>query len=297
MRKPARNSNLYFCTSFPFPIVDRQRAATLPSMRKRFESARSILAVASAGVLRSIPRGASRQAWFVGLLLAGVISSSAQSPQPTFQPDLREYGWVEVGGALISDLDGRFRGPSVAEPLDTDVRLSLSPGFAVSGGFGERFTPSFIAEIQGGLFYHNIDEIRISTAGQWSVDASLLQVPIMLNLVFEVPLRNRLKPFIGAGVGAVVSWLDIDDSLPATEGTTGPRVDGTSTEVNFAYQGFAGLRLQLARQGVLAVTYRAVAGGNPQWTLKERETGQSVGSLRVEDVLVHSVTLGFMVPF
>jgi opacity protein-like surface antigen len=267
-------------------------------MRKRVDFARSYLPVASADVLQSRWRCASKQAWFAGLLLAGsVIITSAQSPQPVFQPDLREYGWVEVGGAVISDLDGRFRGPSFGDPLDTDVRLSLSPGFAVSGGFGERFTSSFIAEVQGGLFYHNIDHIRISPAGQWSVDATLLQVPIMLNLVIEVPLRHRLKPFVGAGVGAVVSWLDMDDSLPATEGTTGRRVDRTSTEINFAYQGFAGLRLQLARQGVLAVTYRAVAGGNPQWTLKERETGESVGSLRVEEVLVHSVTLGFMVPF
>jgi opacity protein-like surface antigen len=300
MRKPARNSNLYFRTSFPhfFPVVDRPPAAIFFSMRKSPDLAGSQSLAAFSGVLQSRSRGVCRRSWFTGLLIVGsVMTAIAQSPQPVFQPDLREYGWVEFGGAIISDLDGRFRGPSVADSSDTDVRVSLSPGFAVSGGFGERFTPSFIAEIQGGLFYHNIDQIRISPAGRWSVDANLLQVPIMLNLVFEVPLRYSLKPFVGAGVGAVVSWLDMNDNLPGPEGVPGPRVDRSSTEVNFAYQGFTGLRLQLARQGVLALTYRAVAGGNPQWTLKERDTGQSVGSLRVEDVLVHSVTLGFMVPF
>jgi opacity protein-like surface antigen len=238
--------------------------------------------------------------WLLCLLLViNLLTSPSQAADPELipvppPPPYQAYGWVEFGGAVLSDLDGRLRSPSIP---DTDVELSLSPGFAVAGGFGERLSSSLIAEIQGGLFYHNIDEIvAVGTPG-WSIDASLFQVPIMLNLVFELPLRYRLKPFVGAGAGAVISWLDIDDSLPAHEGLPGPQVDRTSTEVNFAYQGFAGLRLSLARQGVLTFSYRALAGGNPQWSLKEKSTGQTVGNLKAEDVLVHSFTLGFMVPF
>jgi hypothetical protein len=300
MRKPARNSNLYFgaTSRHRFPLWTAHQPLSSFPMRKSPDVPNSQSLVASSSVLQTRSRVGCGKSWLAGLLIAGsVLMAMAQSPQPVYQPDLREYGWVEFGGAIISDLDGRFRGPSIADSSETDVRVSLSPGFAVSGGFGERFTPSFIAEIQVGLFYHNIDQIRMSPAGRWSVDANLIQVPIMLNLVFEVPLRYQIKPFLGAGVGAVVSWLDMDDNLPGPEGVPGARLDRSSTEINFAYQGFTGLRLQLARQGVLALTYRAVAGGNPRRTLKERDTGQSVGSLRVEDVLVHSVTLGFMVPF
>jgi opacity protein-like surface antigen len=234
-------------------------------------------------------------AWLLGCSSTGALAQT--EPARTFHHDLREYGWIEFGGAVIGDLDGRLQTPAFATSPDTDVRLSLSPGFAVSGGFGERFAPSFIAELQAGLFYHNIDEIRATPAGRWSIDASLFQIPIMVNLVFEVPLRHQLKPFVGAGVGTVISWLDIDDNLPIPGEAPGPRLDRTSTEISFAYQGFAGLRLQLARQGVLAVTYRAVAGGSPRWTLKDRESGQSIGSLKVDDILVHSVAIGFMVPF
>jgi opacity protein-like surface antigen len=242
---------------------------------------------------------ARESVWLLVCLLACSTTGALAQTEParTFQPDLSGYGWVEFGGAFISDLDGSLHLPASDHSSDPEVGVSLSPGFAVMGGFGERFTPSFIAEIQGGLFYHNIDEIQLSSAGRWSVDASLFQVPVMFNLVFEVPLRDRLKPFVGAGVGAMISWLDIDGNLPSSGETPGPRVNETSTEVRLAYQGFAGLRLQLARQGILAITYRAVNSDSPRWTLREKESGQSVGSLKADDILVHSVTLGFMVPF
>jgi opacity protein-like surface antigen len=234
-------------------------------------------------------------ATLIPLVAATALAQSTQAPH--FEPDLREYGWIEFGGAILPTLDGRLRSPGPEGPVTTDVRLSLSTGFAVAGGFAERITPSLVAEIQGGLFYHNIDKIRSANAPTWSPDASLFQVPVFANLLFEVPLRSRLKPFLGAGIGAAITWLDIDDQLPATDVLPGPRIDRTSTEINLAYQGFAGVRLQLARQGVLAFTYRAVATGSPNWTLKDRETGRSVGSLKAHDALVHSFTLGFLVPF
>lgn len=260
------------------------------------------------GSPRSCPQGSVRgfrglrcECWFVSLLMAfATFAPQAQDPQPVFvEPDYREYGWVEFGGAVIADTDGRLRHQSFDNqgPASSDVRVSFSPGFAVSGGFGERFTPSFMAEIQGGLIFHNLDEVRISQTGWWSPDADLMQVPILVNLLFEAPLRSRLKPFLGAGAGASISWLNIDDRLPSPGDAPDRRVAHSSTEINFAYQGFAGVRLQLARQGVLAVTYRAVATGSPQWTLKERETRQSLGTLKLDNVLAHCVTVGFLVRF
>lgn len=229
-------------------------------------------------------------------LLAGpALSQSTEATRS--ESRLLEYGWVEFGGAILPTLDGRLRARGPEGSISTDVSLSFNTGIAVAGGLAERVAPFLIVEIQGGLFYHNIDTIRSANTPSWSPNASLFQVPVLANLVFEVPVRSRFQPFLGAGIGAAITWLDIDDQLPSTPAFTGPYIDGSSTEVTLSYQGFAGVRLQLARQGHLLLTYRAVAAGSPSWSLKDSETGNSVGSLKANDTLVHSFTLGFLVPF
>jgi opacity protein-like surface antigen len=208
----------------------------------------------------------------------------------------QEYGWIELGGALLPRLDGTLNTSTLESSTSTDLELRFNPGFAVAGGFAERLTSTLVAEIQAGFFYHDIDELRFQTGTSWSPDASLLQVPVTFNLLFEIPLKSRLVPFAGAGVGATISWLDVDDSIPI-QGATFVRVDRSSTEINFAYQLFAGARLRMGSQGTLALTYRAVANGSPRWSLKEKDSGNTVGNLKAEDVLVHALTLGFLVEF
>jgi hypothetical protein len=77
------------------------------------------------------------------LLLVGilgfVISAEAGWAQDI---DRDEYAWMEAGAALVPDFDARLSGDFLE---DTDVKLSLDPGFAVNGGIGERFLPWFSA--------------------------------------------------------------------------------------------------------------------------------------------------------
>lgn len=211
-------------------------------------------------------------------------------------PWAREYGWVEFGGAVIPDLDARIGMTSATGTVNSDVKLRLSPGFSVNGGLGERFNEWLAAEIQGGFLYHNVDEVEGPGDSVRSLDANLLQVPVFFNLVFELPLKSRFTPYAGVGAGALINWLDIDDRI-ATGGPEPVEVDDSSTEVNFAYQAFAGGRLRMGDQGVIELTYRFMGGASPNWSLKEAETGDSIGNLKADDIFVHALTLGFVVEF
>jgi hypothetical protein len=101
-------------------------------------------------------------------------------------------------------------------------------------------------------------------------------------------------PYAGVGLGGAISWLDIDDNLPLDNGAT-RNVNLSSTEVTFAYQGFAGLRYNFGNTA-LSLTYRATATGSPRWTLHASD-GSAPGQLDTKDLLVHSVNLGFHVMF
>jgi opacity protein-like surface antigen len=210
-------------------------------------------------------------------------------------PWSREYGWAEFGGAVIPDLDAEIGVTGAGGTVSSDVKLELSPGFAVNGGLGERFNEWLAAEIQGGFLYHNVDEVDGPGVSR-SLDASLLQVPVFFNLVFELPLRSRLTPYAGVGAGALINWLDIDDRI-ATGGPEPVEVDDSSTEINFAYHAFAGARLRMGGEGIVELTYRFMGGSSPNWNLKEAETGDTIGNLKADDVFIHSLTIGFIVEF
>jgi opacity protein-like surface antigen len=208
----------------------------------------------------------------------------------------QEYGWAEFGGAVIPDLDGRLDITSGTGTTRSDVNLKLSPGFSVNGGLGERLSDWLAVEVQGGFLYHNVDEIDVANSGFRSIDASLLQVPIYFNFVFELPLQSRLTPYAGVGAGAMINWLDIDDQF-ATGGAEPVSVDGSSTEINFAFQAFAGARLSLGERGAVELTYRFMAAGSPTWSLEEADSSNNVGNLKADDLFVHALTLGFLVEF
>lgn len=211
-------------------------------------------------------------------------------------PWSREYGWVEFGGAVIPDLDARLGVTGGTGTVHSDLELELSPGFSVNGGLGERLGDWLAVEIQGGFLYHNVDEVNAADGSFRSLDASLMQVPVFFNFVFELPLRSRFTPYAGVGAGAMINWLDIDDQIAA--GDSGVvSVDGSSTEVNFAYQAFAGGRLRMGDQGVLELTYRFMGCSSPNWSLKAEDTGDTIANLKADDIFVHALTVGFIVEF
>jgi opacity protein-like surface antigen len=123
----------------------------------------------------------------------------------------------------------------------------------------------------------------------------MLQAPLFVNAVFHLPLKHGFMPFAGVGAGAAFSWLDIDDFDIAGAGTT--RIDGATTEVSFAYQGFAGVRWQLSRGGQLALAYRFMSMGKPRWSLEDDITGSKVASLKADNIYSHQLTLGFSLGF
>jgi hypothetical protein len=208
----------------------------------------------------------------------------------------QELGWVEFGAAVVPDLDGRLSWFGGTNTYTDDLNLEFDLGFAMAGGFREKFQSWLAVEFEAGLFYHSLDQATTPAGRVWTLDFDLYQVPIMLNVVFELPGEHRVTPFVGGGAGAMVSWLETGIRLPADDGTWLP-VDESSVEAAFAYQAFAGLRLRTGDAGAISLTYRLVGGGSPTWGLEPAGLGGDVGSLKVEDIVVHALALGFHIEF
>lgn len=238
--------------------------------------------------------------WWRGCLGGLLCAAWMQAAEGDFWAEdvesSREAAWVEAGVGWLPDLDGRLKWETASGAYYDDVRLKWGPGFAVRGGFREEFASWLAAELEGGFLWLEADSVTGRGGEEWMGEVDLLEAPVLLNLVFQVPLKGRFKPFAGAGAGAVFSWLDLDERLPGEEGTS-VRVEESSTETELAYQFFAGLRIRISAEGEVSLTYRYLQCGDPVWQLRDTDADDTVGKLEADDLGVHSVALGFHLRF
>src|SRR5207244_7317066 len=102
-------------------------------------------------------------------------------------------------------------GPEVALRTDvneffgpvTGIKVKYDPGFRISAAAGYMFCNYFSAELESGILYNSIKSITGST----DTDASLSNVPMLVNAVFHFPLERNFTPYIGFGAGATSSVL------------------------------------------------------------------------------------------
>ncbi len=229
-------------------------------------------------------------------LVAVSLAAQESATVPYGPTPFREYGWVEFGYAHLPTFDATLSTLTPGGTLSQDLQMKMGPGFAVHGGLGESFSRWISGELLSGFYYHSLDEVTGAGASASRFDTSVLQVPIMLNLVVQVPLHSRLKPVLGAGAGAVISWLDVNDQLAAGDGTY-LYVNDSSTEVTFAWQAFGGVRYQYGDSASVSLMYRYTGVGSPTWSLEETGTGRTVADLHAHDIGVHTIALGFQIAF
>jgi opacity protein-like surface antigen len=166
--------------------------------------------------------------------------------------------------------------------------LKLSPGAQLDMGIDYRLTPWLSFGGEWGFLYNNVESV-----GQFSYpDTSLFQMPLMANVTLEYPNKTRLVPYIGAGVGGVLSVLTFGDhgggySYYGDYYYSEP--DGTGSDFVFALQAYAGLNYRLTAHSRLGVMYRFLYTDRHDWDV-EWWNGYDF-HVSVDPIQVHSFCL------
>ena len=109
-----------------------------------------------------------------------------------------------VGPAFTEETSLReFNGPV------TGTKVRFDPGFQFRITAGYQITDWLAAELESGVTYN---EIR-SITGAIEADGSLVNAPILANLVIQCPKKSRFTPFIGGGLGGSTAVLDAHDII------------------------------------------------------------------------------------
>jgi opacity protein-like surface antigen len=183
------------------------------------------------------------------------------------------YGWYEVGPNLIEDakLEGFF-GETV-----TDNQVRFSPGFHFGLGFGQELTPQWRIEFETGYNFNALDSIRDATAST----ADLHRVPVLANLVWQLPNRTGFVPTVGVGLGG--QWLHLAAKDVAFGLTT---LDDSAHTWAFTYQAFAGVRCELNERFSLGLFYRYQVAEAPSWKFNSVPGG----TMKLNQVAAHSLS-------
>ena len=210
-------------------------------------------------------------------------------------------GWyigIEAGANWIGDTDYAFsdehyytsgKESRTADMLDGYFgSLDFDTGWAALGTVGYGFEKNWRVEFEVGYRSNDVNTYFAGGPSELVLE-ELIKAPMyngrngefdewtfMVNVVYDIPLTDKLDLNIGVGAGADLA--DFDDSSSVND-----------DDWNFAYQGIVGLSYALNDRLDLTLTYRYLNVDSPSFS---GDNGWSVERYDLDDVEKHSVTVG-----
>lgn len=174
----------------------------------------------------------------------------AQQPEPD-EPIYR--AWIEAGMLFSqsTDLSG-FPGSAGASKLDFD------PGFRVGLGSGYALTRYFSLDWEVGVLSSSVKD----ASGLDEMDATITQVPFLINGTLQYQNQTGFTPFLGAGIGAAATALNVDE---ARSGTT--TLEGSDYDFVFAWQLSGGVKYAVNERIGLGLLYKYLWSADLDWEL------------------------------
>src|SRR4030095_15117168 len=138
----------------------------------------------------------------------------------------RFYFTADLGASFIQDTKVKS-----SDPFIQSGKVQFDPGAQLDVKIGYNVTDWLAAELETGIRVNPTGSIENELG---SNDFLYYQVPILVNLLYQVPTRSRFRPFVGAGIGGVATSLESTDWLY-----------GTSDDASgLGWQGILGARYQ-----------------------------------------------------
>lgn len=161
------------------------------------------------------------------------------------------YLSLESGAGVVGDWEHTRTKSTWCGPEAQDALASFDAGFAVFGAAGYSLD-RWRLELEGGYRSNDVDSyVKESWSRRLMIEKSdvageLSEASLMLNIVYDVPVFERISFSVGLGAGADYSRLKL-----ATHWTPVDEEDW-----HFAYQGLAGVNYAISETTVVFVAYR-----------------------------------------
>ena len=147
------------------------------------------------------------------------------------------YGGVTFEGGVSLTQDTTFHG------FDGTTKVSFDRGFRLDVTGGQTLPSGLGFDLDLGLIYSPMKRNPL-VADSGNLD--FYQIPMMLEVRYEIPLFGPVSAYLGGGIGAVYDVFT----------GSGTSILGFTTDVTFGYQGTAGIECALNDRWAIGVGYR-----------------------------------------
>jgi opacity protein-like surface antigen len=123
---------------------------------------------------------------------------------------------------------------------------------------GYNINPSWAAEFDTGVIWNSLDSIAgVSLNQPYPLNQSFdtYTVPLLVNIVYKVPLKGDLIPYVAAGAGGAASILSYHRAHSGF----------MDSAFVFTYQAEVGLKYQLFPDASLGIAYEFLGTTDPSW--------------------------------
>lgn len=156
------------------------------------------------------------------------------------------YVDVDAGGVFQQDL-------SISSDVTPSAgKVSFNPGFRGNLSLGYAISDSLDVGIQTGILWNSIDQVQ----GDSLSGSTFYQVPLLTSANYRFPLKGGWTPFVGAGVGGVMSFIDLHTPLG----------DLSSSDLTFAYQVAAGCKYAVNENCEFGISYQFLGSLEHEWS-------------------------------
>jgi outer membrane protein OmpA-like peptidoglycan-associated protein len=214
------------------------------------------------------------KAILLGTVAAVSIAAASQS-------QARNQGWyigLEGGANWVDDNDGLL-GINSSVPFFSEI-TEFDTGWSVLATVGYAFDNNWRIELEGGYRQNDIDLVSLGIFPGTTTGGDLNEITIMANVLYDVPLTDRLDLTFGLGAG--VDRAEFQP--PAFWG-------GEDDDWNFAYQGIAGLSYAITNRLDLTLTYRYLHVDEPEFSVPGGPN-PTPEHWNFDDLEKHTVTIG-----
>lgn len=207
----------------------------------------------------------------IGLALAGVPATNAMARGAADDGALgyRFYAELLSGTSIVPDQDLALSLDGFSGELEGEG--SLDPGFVFSGALGLRMNDYLRTEVNLSYRQSEIEELT-SSFGTLGGEGTLGVFAAMANVYVDLLPNAPVVPFIGAGVGVGVVWVDSNDDADVLV------VDDSSVEL--AWNLLTGANFPITKRFSLSIAYRYLATTDP--ALDATVPGLGSGTIEAE---------------
>ena len=179
-----------------------------------------------------------------------------------------------------------LQNPTVQSSPYTGGQMDFDTGVRGDITLGYNICRSFAVELDAGVIWSSVNSITGNSLSTASASADLYQVPLMVNAIYNVPLKGKLKPYIGAGIGVAIGIFDSTGVPGLYFPVAGGSKDFNATDTVFAYQVEVGLKYLLGKHAELGLAYKFFGTTGYTWNANN-------SPLKVDGIITHAVTASF----